>query len=72
MRNGQQYRLERLNDLQRQIEQAEKAGQPVAEYVREQIIILEQRHDEFVKETESHGISILTSLDYVKILIKQL
>lgn len=41
--------------LQRQIEAAEKKGQPIKTYVEQQIDLLKMSHDEFIKTAQKEG-----------------
>ena len=44
-----------FNKLQKQIEAAEKTGQPIKTYVKQQIDLLKMSHDEFVKTAQKQG-----------------
>jgi hypothetical protein len=44
--------------LQKKIELAEKANQPVESYVRQQIELLEAAHDEFISQAQHEGYSL--------------
>ena len=44
-----------FNKLQQQVEAAEKNGQPIKTYVRQQIDLLKLSHDEFVKTAQKQG-----------------
>ena len=44
-----------FNAIQKQIEVAEKNGQPIKTYVRQQIDLLKASHDEFIKSAKQQG-----------------
>jgi len=46
---------QRYNQLQQQIDVAEKIGKPVKELVEKQIAILKETHDEFIKNATAQG-----------------
>lgn len=41
--------------IQKQIEAAEKAGQPIKTFVKQQIELLKDSHDEFIKTAQKQG-----------------
>lgn len=41
--------------IQQQIETAEKAGQPIKTFVKQQIELLKDSHDEFIKTVQKQG-----------------
>jgi len=41
--------------LQKQIEEAQKANKPIDSYVKQQINLLKDAHDEFVKQAQAKG-----------------
>lgn len=44
-----------FNKLQKQIEAAEKSGQPIEKFVKQQIELLKLSHDEFIKTAKNKG-----------------
>ena len=58
--------------LQRQVEKAQKANQPIEELVRQQIKLLENTHDEFVFSALAKNKDLETDLGFTEIRIKQL
>ena len=58
--------------LQQQVERAEKLKQPIDSYVRQQIKLLEETHDEFVSSALSNNKNIENSISFAEVRIKQL
>jgi hypothetical protein len=44
-----------FNIIQKQVEAAEKAGQPIKTFVKQQIELLRNSHDEFIKTVQEQG-----------------
>ena len=66
------YKLQLYKTLQSQIEEATKLKQPITKFVRQQIRLLEDMHDEFVSSTLKKDKSLTNNLNFAQIQIKQL
>lgn len=44
-----------FSELQEQIEQAKKEGRSTAPYIRQQIALLQNAHDEFIQKAQAEG-----------------
>lgn len=60
-----------FKQLQTQIEQAQKNNQPIDDYIKKQLRILEIAHDEFVKKADEAGHTLETNPRRSEIEIKQ-
>ena len=58
--------------LQRQVENAEKAHLPIKSLVLQQIKLLEQTHDSFVKSALSKNKDLINDIGFSGVIIKQL
>lgn len=58
--------------LQKQVERAEKLNQPIENLVKQQISLLEEVHDTFVKKAIRSNKHIKNDLGFAEIQIKQL
>ena len=58
--------------LQQQVEKAQKLNQPIDSFVKQQIKLLEETHDEFVSSALAKNKDIETDLGFTEIRIKQL
>jgi len=59
-----------FNKLQKQVEAAEMAGQPIKTYVKQQIDLLKVSHDEFIKTAQKQGYE-LNNPQVAKVEIQQ-
>lgn len=48
-------------ELQSLIDQAQQKGEPIVQYVRKQIHLLDKAHDEFIKQAVANGYSLSDS-----------
>lgn len=58
--------------LQQQVEKAQKLNQPIDSFVKQQIKLLEETHDEFVSSALAKNKDLETDLGFTEIRIKQL
>ena len=58
--------------LQQQVERAERLNQPIADLVKQQIKLLEETHDDFVKSALSKNKDLESNLEFSGVRIKQL
>lgn len=58
--------------LQQQVEKAQKLNQPIDNFVKQQIKLLEETHDEFVSSALSKNKDLESDLSFTEIRIKQL
>lgn len=58
--------------LQNQVENAQKLKQPIDQFVKQQIKLLEKTHDEFVSSALSKNADIENDLRFTDVCIKQL
>lgn len=60
-----------INDIQAKVEIAQKKHEPVQHYIAQQISLLKQAQQEFVKEASKQGLTIKNNLQVAEVVLRQ-